>query len=56
MWVLYLKYGGATDGIQNIILMMRMEDKFTLMKLNTWASRTVSGCLEARVGGKQYHI
>ena len=56
VWVLYLKYGGATDGIQNIILMMRMEDKFTLMKLNTWASRTVSGCLEARVGGKQYHI
>ena len=44
------------EGIQNIILMMRMKDKFTLINLKTWASRTVSGCLEARVGAKQVHI
>ena len=35
---------------------MRMKEKLTPIKLNTWASRTVSGCLEARVGVKQVHI
>ena len=44
--VLHRKSGGETDGAQNIILMMKMEDKLTPIKLNTWVSRTVSGCLE----------
>ena len=56
MRVLYLKSGGATEGVQNIILMMRMEEKLTPININTWASRTVSRCLEARVGVKQFHI
>ena len=45
VWVLYLQSGGATDIVQNIILMMRMEKKLTPIKLKTWASWTVSGCL-----------
>ena len=40
--VLYLKSGGTTDDVQNIILMMRMEEKLTPVKLKTWASQTVS--------------
>ena len=34
------------DGVQNVILMVRMEDKLNPIKLKTWASWTVSGCLE----------
>ena len=30
----------------------RIEEETTI-KLNTWASRTISGCLEARVGGNK---
>ena len=36
--------------------MMMMEEKFTPIKINTGASWTVSGCLDARVGVKQVHI
>ena len=56
MRVLYHKPGGDTDGEQNIILIMIMEEKLTPIKLKTWASWTVIGCLDARVGGKQVHI
>ena len=44
------------DGAQHIILMMTMEEKLTPIKINTWAYRTVSGCLDTRVGGKQVRI
>ena len=44
------------DGAQNIILMMRMEEKLNPIKINTCESQTVSGCLDARVGGNQVHI
>ena len=30
VWVLYLKSGGAIEGIQHIILMMRMEEKLNV--------------------------
>ena len=56
MQILHRKEGGAMDGVQNIILMMRMEDKLTPIKINTWAYRTVRGCLDTRVGGKQVCI
>ena len=56
MRVLYCKPGGETDGAKNVILLMRMEEKLTPIKINTWASRTVSGCLDTRVGGNQVHI
>ena len=56
MRVLHLKSGGATDGAQNIILMMRMEEKLTPIKLNALESQTVSGCLEAIVGLNQVHL
>ena len=36
--------------------MMRMEEKLTPIKIKTWESQTVSGCLDARVGGKQAHL
>ena len=56
MRVLHCKAGGATDGAQNIILMMRMDEKLTPIKIKTWASGTVSGCLDTRVGGKKVHL
>ena len=56
MQVLYFKSGEATDGVQNIILMMRMEEKLTPINLKTWASWTVSGYLKSRVQVKQVHI
>ena len=54
--VLHRKAGGATDGAQNIILMMRMEEKLNPINIKTWASRTISGCLDTRVGGKKVHL
>ena len=33
-----------------------MEENLTPINIKTWASWTVSGCLDARVGGKQVHI
>ena len=44
------------DGAQNIILMMRMEEKLTTVKIKTWESWTVSGCLYKSVGVKQVHL
>ena len=44
------------DGVQNIILMMRKEEKFNPIKLKTWASQTISACLEAMVGVIKVHI
>ena len=44
------------DGAQNIILMMRMEDKLTPIKIKTLDSRTVSGCLDTRVGVKYVNL
>ena len=52
MRVLHHKEEGATDSAQNLILMMNMEDKLTPIKIMTWASWTVSGCLDTRVGVK----
>ena len=40
--VLHRKSGRATNGAQNIILMTRMKEKLTLIKLNIWAPRIVS--------------
>ena len=48
--VLPSKTGGGTYSVQDIIFMKRMEDKLTPIKIKTWASRKVSGCLETRVG------
>ena len=56
MQVLHRKAGGAMDGAQNIILMMRMEEKLTLIKINTRASRTVSGCFDTSIGVKKVHL
>ena len=44
------------DGAQNIMLMMRMEDKLTPIKIKTLDYRTVSGCLDTRVGVKYVHL
>ena len=54
--LLHRKPGGAMDSAQNMILMMRMEENLTTIKIKTWASRTVSGWLYERVGGNQVHI
>ena len=44
------------DGVQNIMFMMRMEEKLTPIKINTWEFWAVSGCLDTRVGGKKVHL
>ena len=44
------------DGAKNINLMMKMEEKLTPKKIKTWSYRTVSGCLEARVGRNKVHL
>ena len=44
------------DGTQNIIVMMRMEEKLTPIKINTWEFWTVIGCLDTRVGVNQVHL
>ena len=54
--LLHCKLGGETDGAKNILLMTRMEEKLTPIKLNNWAFQTVSGYLEARVGENQVNI
>ena len=33
-----------------------MEEKLTPIKIKTWESQTVGGCLDARVGGKQARL
>ena len=42
LWVLYHTSLGLMDSIQNIMLMIRMEDKLTPIKLKNWTYRTVS--------------
>ena len=44
------------DGAQNVMMMMRMEDKLTPIKIKTLDSCTVIGCLDTRVGVKYVHI
>ena len=56
MRVLHHKSGGATDGAQNIILMMRIEEKLNPIEIKTCASCTVSGSLETRVGVKKINL
>ena len=36
--------------------MVRTEEKLTPIKIKTWESWTVSGCLDERVGGNQVHM
>ena len=56
MRLLHRKSGVQKDGTLHLIMMMRMEDKLTPIKIKTWASQTVSGCLDTRVGGKKVHL
>ena len=56
MQVLYCKAGGAMDGAQNVIFMMRMEYKLNPMRVKTWAYLYVSGLLESRVGLNQVNL
>ena len=50
--VLHQNEGGATDGSKDLILKKKSIEEETSIKLETWDSRTTSGCLEARVGVK----
>ena len=56
MRLLHHKSGGATDGAENIILMMRMEESLTPIKIRTWESCAVRGCLYEMVKGKKFHL
>ena len=54
--ILHHKAGGAMDSAQNIILIMRMEENLTPIKIKTWAYLTVNGCLYERFGVNKAHI
>ena len=54
--VLHCKAGGATYGAHNGMLSIQREEEWKPIELNTWTSKTISGCLEARVEGKQVQI
>ena len=41
---------------KNIMLLRLMEEEWTPIVLKAWASKTISGCLKAKVGGKQVHL
>ena len=56
MWILHRKAGGAPDGAHKLVLMAKRVEEETLIKLKTWESRTISGCLAARVGGKNVNL
>ena len=48
---LHSNTGGGTDGEKCIMLLRRMEKEWTPIVLNTWDLNTISGCLEANIGG-----
>ena len=38
------------------MLLRKIEEEWTPIKLKTWVYNTISGCLEARVGGNQVQM
>ena len=54
--VLHHKSGGETDGAQNAMLLRQREEDYNPIELKNWDSKTISGCLKARVGGKQVQL
>ena len=54
--VLHRKAEGATDGAKNLMLLRQMDEEWTPIELKTWASKTISGCPEANVGGNQLQL
>ena len=48
--VLNKKSGGTTDGARNSVLLHREGRKIGRVVLKIWASRTLSGCLNSKVG------
>ena len=51
--LLHCKAGGATNGEQNVMLLRQMKEEWTPIELKTWASRTISGFLEDRIGANK---
>ena len=49
---LHLKAGVATDGAKNIMVLRRIEEELTPIVFNNWYSKTISVCIEAKVGGE----
>ena len=38
------------------MLLRQMKEEWTPIELKTWASRTISGCIEDRVGGEKVKL
>ena len=38
------------------MLLRQMDEEWTPIELKTWASKTISGCPEANVGGNQLQL
>ena len=56
MRVLHQKAGGATDGAKNLMLLRLVDEEWTPIVLKTWASKTISVSLEAKVGGNPVQL
>ena len=56
MLVLHSKSGGAINGAKKIMLLRRVEEEWTPIVLKTWASKNISGRIEAKVGGEKGHL
>ena len=49
--VLYSKVGGATDREIILVILHKKVEDIGIVVLKTWSYRTLSGCLDAKVGG-----
>ena len=47
---------GVMDGLKNLILVVSRIEEETVIKLNTWEYRNISGCLEERVVRKKVNL
>ena len=56
MQLLHNNAGGATNVAQNLMLMTKIIEKEMETKIETCSSMTISGSLEARVGGKNIKL
>ena len=54
--IFYIQGCVETYGSQNLILNTNSIEEEKPIKIKTWANRTISGCLEVRVGGKQVRL
>ena len=56
MQFLHQNTGGGDGWFKNLILVVSRIEEETVIKLNTWEYRNISGCLEERVVRKKVNL